>query len=147
MTTADDRSRARRNRRFRLPEIRLPMEEWALVAVATGILVLPGLLGDRRAAPLRHVAGGLEPLAIDVDRAPWHEWTLIPGIGEKRARRIVDFVRTRAPIEDLETLREIRGMPSDWIERARPWLRIGSQEPGASVQDRGRGDGPGEASR
>ena len=66
----------------------------------------------------------VEPLLIDIESAPWYEWALLEGIGEVRARRIVEFIEGRRPIAGIDELEEVPGLPSGWLDRARPHLRL-----------------------
>lgn len=72
----------------------------------------------------------LDPLVIDVEKAPWYEWALIEGIGEVRARRIADWVRDNGPLESLDELARVPGIPEGWLETARPFLRLERSRPG-----------------
>ncbi len=67
----------------------------------------------------------LEAPRIDIQRAPWYEWTLLEGVGEARARRIVEFREARGGFASIDDLREVPGLPGDWLERARPFLELG----------------------
>ncbi len=64
------------------------------------------------------------PRRIDANRAPWFEWTLLEGIGEARARRIVAWRTERGGVRAIEELEEVPGMPRGWLERARPFLEL-----------------------
>ncbi len=72
----------------------------------------------------------VEPLLIDVESAPWYEWALLDGIGETRARRIVEYVRGNGPLNAIGQLGEIHGLPGGWLEKAKPHLRLRSEEAG-----------------
>ncbi len=64
------------------------------------------------------------PRRIHLNRSPWYEWTLLPGIGEARARRIVDFRALRGGFRSVEDLDQVPGMPRDFAARARPFLTL-----------------------
>ena len=68
-----------------------------------------------------------EPLTarfeVDLNRAEWPELTLLPGIGETLAQRIVDSRRTDGPFADHDDLRRIHGIGPRTVERIRPYLR------------------------
>ena len=68
-----------------------------------------------------------EPLTahfeVDLNRAEWPELTLLPGIGETLAQRIVDSRRTDGPFADHDDLQRIRGIGPRTVERIRPYLR------------------------
>ena len=61
---------------------------------------------------------------LDVNRASWFEWTLLEGIGEKMARRIVADREQNGPFTTVEDVRRVSGIgPKTW-EQIRPWLTI-----------------------
>jgi competence protein ComEA len=68
-----------------------------------------------------------EPLTarfeVDLNRAEWPELTLLPGIGETLAQRIVDSRRTDGSFVDHDDLQRIRGIGPRTVERIRPYLR------------------------
>ncbi len=82
------------------------------------ILVLPPLVGDGVDSDPILSHRDVEPLVIDVDSASWYEWALLDGIGEIRARRIVEYVRARRPITSLDELKTVPGLPTAWVARA-----------------------------
>ena len=62
---------------------------------------------------------------LDVNRATWMEWTLLEGIGETLAKRIVADREERGPFKTVEEVRRVRGIgPKTW-ERIRPSLKLG----------------------
>jgi competence protein ComEA len=64
----------------------------------------------------------LRPVKIDINEAPWYEWTLLEGIGEARARSIVSFRERYGPFRGIDDLERVPGMPRGWVEAARPHL-------------------------
>jgi competence ComEA-like helix-hairpin-helix protein len=68
---------------------------------------------------------------LDVNRATWIEWTLLEGIGEKLAHRIVADREARGPFAKLEDVRRVPGIgPKTW-EQIRPWLTISTEQTAA----------------
>jgi competence ComEA-like helix-hairpin-helix protein len=62
---------------------------------------------------------------LDINQAPWVEWTLLDGIGEKMARRIIAFRDEHGPFKTIEDVRNVPGIgPKTW-EQICPWLMIG----------------------
>lgn len=108
----------------------LPGSEAVLVILSVLILVLPAFAPDGPQARIRPVELEVEPLLIEVESAAWYEWALLDGIGETRARRIVEYIRSKRPLRGIEQLEEIGGLPRGWVERARPHLRLRRQEAG-----------------
>lgn len=67
----------------------------------------------------------MEPIRIHVNRAPWFSFTLLEGVGEARARAIVEHRDAHGPFRSYEDLERIPRMPAGWVERARPYLVLG----------------------
>ena len=67
---------------------------------------------------------GPRAVTIDVNSAPWFEWTLLEGIGDVRAERIVAHRREHGPFHDLSDLKAIAGMPVGWYVRSSRFLRF-----------------------
>lgn len=59
---------------------------------------------------------------LDVNRADWPEWSVLPGIGEMLAKRIVDSRRDRGPFQSHEDLLRVRGIGPRTLDRIRPYL-------------------------
>ena len=101
----------------------------ALLLAASLALIVPGWLASPSASR-PSLSGTCEaPRRIDVNSSPWYEWTLLDGIGEARARRIVEARRERGGFSSLEELEEIPGLPEGWVERARPFLTLADRGP------------------
>ncbi|MBN1394811.1 MAG: helix-hairpin-helix domain-containing protein [Pirellulales bacterium] len=68
-----------------------------------------------------------EPLTVqfevDINKADWPELTMLPGIGETLARRIVASRRAEGPFADHADLRRVKGIGPKTLERIRPYLR------------------------
>ena len=129
MTRAQNEEAAHREERGRqggLPS--LPGSEAVLVILSVLILVLPAFAPDGPQARILPVALEVEPLQIEVESAAWYEWALLDGIGETRARRIVEYIRRNRPLSGIGQLGEIGGLPGGWVERARPHLRLRTGE-------------------
>lgn len=64
---------------------------------------------------------------LDVNRAPWFEWTLLEGIGEKTAKKIVAFREEHGPFQTIEDVSRVPGIgPKTW-DQIRPWLVVSDQ--------------------
>lgn len=59
---------------------------------------------------------------VDLNDAQWPELTTLPGIGEKLARRIVEFRDAHGPFEDFESLLHVSGIGPKKLEGIRPHL-------------------------
>lgn len=67
-------------------------------------------------------AASLPP--IDLNEASWEELTLLPGIGEVRARRIVAYRERVGEIRDPAELRAVPGISASLLERIRPRVTV-----------------------
>ena len=59
---------------------------------------------------------------LDINAADWAEWSVLPGIGEQLARRIVRARRERGPFRRHEDLMDVSGIGPRTLERVRPFL-------------------------
>ncbi|MBN1443385.1 MAG: helix-hairpin-helix domain-containing protein [Planctomycetes bacterium] len=139
MTSSGERSPQEgapgRDRRWIPPGLRA--EEWALLALAVLLVVVPAWLERCSRQPPDREEMLIQPLRIDVETAPWFEWTLLEGVGEARARQIVEFIRSRSPLESIDELSEIPGMPSGWLDKARPYLYLSPSRSAAGGEGEG----------
>jgi competence ComEA-like helix-hairpin-helix protein len=72
----------------------------------------------------KFVAKGL----LDVNRASMEDWQRLPGIGEKRARQIVNFRESLGGFLRVKQVGEMYGLPDSVFQRIRPMLELGSAE-------------------
>jgi competence ComEA-like helix-hairpin-helix protein len=109
------------------PELVLPLVLLALLAAqAAAVLLLssphpphasgPPPAGKGRASPAESI---FWELPLDIDRAGAHDLQRIPGIGLKRARRIVRWRREQGPIGDPGSLTAIPGIGEGTVELLR----------------------------
>ena len=68
----------------------------------------------------------LAPLTIDLNRDPWPRLLLIEGIGEALAQRIVRAREASGGFRTFDEVKAIPGIPDGAIDRALPWLVLGS---------------------
>jgi competence protein ComEA len=59
---------------------------------------------------------------IDINRADWPEWTLLPGVGEATARRIVQHRSERGLFRSHADLMRVSGVGPRTLDRMRPYL-------------------------
>lgn len=94
----------------------------AAVLLAAAVLLLGALL---LFAPLRQqgyrTIGNFslqqETFPININTATEQELCSLPGIGEKKAARIRDYIRQNGPLQSLEQLAEVPGISKAMIEK------------------------------
>jgi competence protein ComEA len=59
---------------------------------------------------------------VNVNTASLEELQLLPGVGEARARAIVDLRKQRGGLKSLEELRDVKGIGDASLERLRPYV-------------------------
>jgi competence protein ComEA len=61
---------------------------------------------------------------IRLNEADWPEFTLLPGIGETLARRIVAHRQQHGPFRTIEQLEDVKGIGPKTFRRIRPYVCI-----------------------
>ncbi len=75
----------------------------------------------------RHQEVPAEP--VDVNRADEEQLQAVPGIGPSTARRIIDWRTENGRFERLEDLLNVRGIGVTTLEKLRPYVTVGAQDP------------------
>ncbi len=79
-----------------------------------------------------------EPLTmqfqIQVNQADWPEFTLLPGIGETLARRIVAYREQHGPFRSVDQLQSVKGIGPKTLRRIGPYLRVKDAEDAAKAR-------------
>ena len=75
---------------------------------------------QRAREPLRQAA----PVALDVNRAKQEDLEQLPGIGPVLARRIVEYRESQGAFEDVEQLRQVKGIGKKTFERIRTFVVV-----------------------
>jgi len=52
-----------------------------------------------------------------LNRAEWYELIVLPGIGEKKARAIVDYRKESDGFENIEQLRGVNGIGTETVKK------------------------------
>jgi competence protein ComEA len=60
---------------------------------------------------------------IDINQANWPEFTVLPGVGETLAKRIVASRQADGPFARVDELDRVRGIGPRTLEEIRPYLR------------------------
>ena len=72
--------------------------------------------------------GAAATYRVDLNHADVNELTLLPGIGEVRAGRILDWRAEHEPFRSLDEVRQATGLSASGIERLRDLVTLGEQE-------------------
>ncbi len=56
-------------------------------------------------------------LKIDLNRAEWYELIILPGIGEKKARAIVEYRKEAGRFKTIEQLCEVSGIGAKTVKK------------------------------
>jgi competence protein ComEA len=59
---------------------------------------------------------------VDINTADWPELIQLPGIGDTRARRIIETRKTAGPFAEPDDLRNVKSIGPKIMERIRPYL-------------------------
>lgn len=115
--SSDDRAR----------RARATVADLAFLLLVLSVIVVPAWLRSIPEGPLVVGEPDASPVLIDVNQAEWAEWTLLEGIGEKRARSLVEYRVRNGPFRSFEELELVPGMPTGWVRRCRAHLSLGRE--------------------
>ena len=59
---------------------------------------------------------------VDINKAAWPELVVLPGLGEKLARTIIDYRDQTGPFDSLEALLDVPGIGESKFQQLRPYL-------------------------
>ena len=65
------------------------------------------------------------PELVDINRATLHDLTILPGIGEGLAARIVEYRNTNGPFPDCDALLNVSGIGPDTLSKILPYITAG----------------------
>ena len=84
--------------------------------------ILPALVASLGLAAAAFGAAEARQLqgVVNVNTASLEELQLLPGVGEARARAIVELRKQRGGLKSLEDLRSVKGIGEASLERLRP---------------------------
>ena len=67
-------------------------------------------------------------LKIDLNRAEWYELIILPGIGEKKARTIVECRKETGAFKNIEQLCEVNGIGIETVKRIKDLVFVDEQK-------------------
>ena len=59
---------------------------------------------------------------VDINSADWSEIVVLPGVGEKLARAIVECRQSNGPFDTMEEIREVPGIGEKKLQKLKPFL-------------------------
>ncbi|MFN7737518.1 MAG: ComEA family DNA-binding protein [Pirellula sp.] len=65
------------------------------------------------------------PFVLDLNRASEAELNLLPGVGPKMVRSILDHRQTRGGFDSVEDLMEVPGIKEGRLRQLAPYVRVG----------------------
>lgn len=87
-------------------------------------------LNDKQAAIEFDQAASREyHFELDVNSAEWNQLTLLPGIGERLAHRIVEFRNVQGSIDNVDQLIAVDGIGPKKLASIRPYLYASFKDP------------------
>jgi competence ComEA-like helix-hairpin-helix protein len=107
-----------------------------LLVVAISLLAVTWIRLNGRGVPLieiERLPARQYDYQLDINQAEWIEWTLLEGIGEKLAQRIVAYRTENGSFATVEDLRKVPGIGPKTLERIRPWLTVTLVTPSQGV--------------
>ncbi len=63
-------------------------------------------------------------LKIDLNSAKWYELIILPGIGEKKAKAIVEYRKSKGALDSVEQLAEVNGIGVKTVEKIKDLVFI-----------------------
>lgn len=75
-----------------------------------------GTIDIDRAQPLQ------AEFKVDINSADWPEIVVLPGVGEKLARAIVECRQTNGPFDTLEEIQQVPGIGEKKLQKLKPFL-------------------------
>jgi competence protein ComEA len=103
-------------------------------ASAAGAALVALALALAPAGSLAAEAGSVGP--IDLNTATVEELVALPGVGEAKARAIVEAREQRGGFDSVDELLEVRGIGEKALEQLRPLLTVGAGRSGRSSTGR-----------
>jgi competence ComEA-like helix-hairpin-helix protein len=88
------------------------------------VLALAAVLGVLLAAPPILAAGGTGLSGVvNINTATVEELQLLPGIGESRAKAVIELRKRNGGFKSVDELTQVKGIGATALERLRPYVR------------------------
>jgi competence ComEA-like helix-hairpin-helix protein len=83
-----------------------------------------GKCAVERVTPLKGGERLLAGVGIDINTAKEADLVLLPGIGQVKAKAIVDHRRRNGPFRSIDELAAVHGIGDRTVEHLRPWVSV-----------------------
>ena len=97
----------------------------AVLLVGVGIYEIKRM--RRMSNPIELQTEGAAVYLIDLNSATAEELMLLPGVGEQRARKIIELRPRLGGIKKLDDLRKIKGFDENLISKISEYVTLGNQ--------------------
>jgi len=97
----------------------------AVLLVGVGIYEIKRM--RRMSNPIELQTEGAAVYLIDLNSATAEELMLLPGVGEQRARKIIELRQRLGGIKKLDDLRKIKGFDENLISKISEYVTLGNQ--------------------
>jgi competence ComEA-like helix-hairpin-helix protein len=101
----------------------------ALLAVAASVARLARRNHWGRSSVSLVRLANAEPLKIDLNAAAWWELAWLPGIGESKARAIVEYRAAHGPFTDVYSLDRVFGISHSMVDRLKDFVVVNPPAP------------------
>lgn len=107
-----------------------PEDQKTIVAITVGLALLAGISTAWyawRCGGLAHVDRLPKndfTFQVDLNKADWTEISTLPEIGEKMARRIIEFREQNGPFTSLQSVTRVKGIGSHTIKAIQPYVDL-----------------------
>jgi competence ComEA-like helix-hairpin-helix protein len=75
------------------------------------------------------------PFVLDLNRASEAELNLLPGVGPKMVRSILDYRQSQGGFDSVEDLMEIPGIKEGRLRQLAPYVRVGQNSASGIISD------------
>ena len=110
-------------------EVAVVLSLTAVLVVCVAVIVLRHRSAGNAIEIIRS-QGEAAVYRINLNSATKGELVLLPGIGEKRAERIIQWRRTQGPLTSLDDVRKAAGLPKSRCEALRDLVTLAEQPAG-----------------
>ncbi|HET9317217.1 MAG TPA: helix-hairpin-helix domain-containing protein [Vicinamibacteria bacterium] len=104
------------------------MKQNRVVAAALAVLFALGLSAGTALAASKPAPSG----KVNINTATAEQLTAVPGIGDKRAARIVEYRQKNGSFKNVQELMNVKGVGEKSFGKLEPFLSTGGGEPKAA---------------